>query len=42
MKLESTIDHVSTGGGATLEYIEQGTLVGIKALQDSIIHRSQK
>lgn len=33
-KLENSIDHVSTGGGATLEYIEQGTLVGIDALLD--------
>ena len=34
-KLESKIDHVSTGGGATLEYIEQGTLVGVEALLES-------
>lgn len=32
--LENKIDHVSTGGGATLEYIEQGTLVGVDALLD--------
>ena len=32
MKLEDRIDHVSTGGGATLEYIETGTLVGVQAL----------
>jgi len=32
LKLESQIDHVSTGGGATLEYLEKGTLVGIDAL----------
>lgn len=32
--LENKIDHVSTGGGATLEYIEQGTLVGVDALFD--------
>ncbi len=29
------ITHISTGGGAMLEYIEKGTLPGIEALKDS-------
>lgn len=35
--VEDRIDHISTGGGATLEYIEYGTLPGIDALSDSLI-----
>lgn len=35
MNLEDKIDHVSTGGGATLEYIETGSLVGVDALINS-------
>ena len=32
--LESEMDHVSTGGGAALEYLRDGTLPGVEALWD--------
>ena len=34
--LEDRISHVSTGGGASLEYIEQGDLPGLAALRNSV------
>ena len=33
--LASEVDHVSTGGGASLELIEQGDLPGLQALRES-------
>ena len=33
MEYLDSISHISTGGGAMLEYIENGTLPGIEALK---------
>jgi len=34
-KLEDKINFISTGGGATLEYIANGILPGLKAIEES-------
>jgi phosphoglycerate kinase len=33
--LSGRVDHISTGGGATLEFVEYGDLPGLKALRES-------
>ena len=36
-KLDEEVDHVSTGGGASLEYLEQGDLPGLAALRGAAL-----
>ena len=36
--VDDRIDHISTGGGASLELIEQGDLPGLRALRESAEH----
>jgi phosphoglycerate kinase len=34
-RMQDAFDHISTGGGATLEYLSSGRLPGISALSDA-------
>lgn len=36
--MEQQIDHISTGGGATLEFMEKGDLPGLAALRKAVRH----
>jgi phosphoglycerate kinase len=38
--LSDRVDHLSTGGGATLEFVEHGDLPGLKALRESFLAHS--
>jgi phosphoglycerate kinase len=37
--LDDQVDHLSTGGGAALEFIEKGDLPGLAALRSAAAHR---
>ncbi len=37
--LEDRIDHISSGGGATLEFLEKGDLPGLAALRSNLVSR---
>ena len=40
--LESEVDFISTGGGASLELVEYGDLPGLKALRDCKLNSSEE
>jgi len=37
--LDGQVDHLSTGGGASLEFIEKGDLPGLVALREAAARR---
>jgi phosphoglycerate kinase len=40
-RLDDRIGYLSTGGGATLELVQQGDLPGLKSLRDSVAASSR-
>jgi phosphoglycerate kinase len=39
--LDGQVDHLSTGGGASLEFIEKGDLPGLAALREAAARQSR-